>query len=176
MTSVGDLLVRSRTDPLAAAARHLNRVDAGLRDNRIAVVGPDFGGLATIQIGEVLHHGWSQYQALHEAGRATLAAPGTVRHVSLHHLTLAFRYDPSIQVYLGATPILRIPFGAAIIIDLVEFLGTVTAGRLVGAAARAMNAHLEITVERKVFSSDPVALVPEHEIWLGQGIPLVHGA
>jgi hypothetical protein len=175
MTTIGDILDRSRTDILDTAANRINRVDAGLRRGNFTVEGPDLDGIRDIDIGDLLQQGWSSYRELEEAARDSLAQPGEVKNVSLHEVTLAFTYNAALVLSYDRTPILRAPFKLSIVVGLLEFDALVRDGCLRAIQAQAMTIHIELTIGPKDLSSDPVELVPAEELRLGRGIPLVRG-
>lgn len=176
MTTVGEILNRSRKDVLSAAAKHLSRTDAGLRGNEVVIEKPDFGGLRDVNVIDLLKRGWKDVQALRQAGQQTLAEPGTTKTIELHKLTVAFRYDPSLDVYVYDVHVLSVPFAADIVIELVEFFAVVTRGCLTAVKVEAMEVKIEVIAAKKCFVSDSVQLIPAQEIELGKGIPLVKGA
>ncbi|HZM74453.1 MAG TPA: hypothetical protein VFC19_01935 [Candidatus Limnocylindrales bacterium] len=176
MTTVGEIIDQGGRDVFGEAARYLSRTDAGLTRGQVTVSGPDFGGLREISVTDVLSDGWRDYGRLVAAAAATRDHPGSVGNVDLQELTLNFRYDPALVVYVDGVLLLRVPVSMDLVVTLAEFGAVVFRGCLTGITVRAMSVHVEVTAAHKVFATRPVGLLPEREIRLGRGIPLVAGA
>jgi len=176
VTTVGEIIDQGGRDVFAEAARYLSRTDAGLARGKVTVSGPDFGGLRELSVTDVLSNGWRDYGRLVAAGAATRDQPGTVANVDLQELTLNFRYDPALVVYVDGALLVRVPVSMDLVVTLAEFGAVVSGGCLTGITVRAMNVHVEVTAAHKVFATRSVGLLPEHEIRLGRGIPIVNGA
>jgi hypothetical protein len=176
MTTIGEVLQRSRRDVLAAAAQQLSKTSADLKNNRVVLEQPDFGSLRDISITDLLKTGWQDVKALREAAKETVATPGTTKTVELHKLTLAWRYDPEFEVYADNIKIVTVPFACDIVIEMVELFAVVTHGCLVALKVEAMQVGLEIMAAKKTFVSESTQLIPAREIAIGHGIGLVKGA
>jgi len=176
VTTIGEIIDQGGRDVFANAAQYLSRTDAGLTRGNMTVSGPDFGGLREISVTEVLSNGWRDYARLVAAGEATRDRPGAVSNLDLQELTLNFRYDPALVVYVDGALLLRVPVTMDLVVTLAEFGAVVFGGCLTAITVAAMNVHVEVTAAHKVFATRPVGLLPEHEIRLGRGVPLVSGA
>lgn len=175
MTTVGEIIDRGGRDVFAEAADHLSRTDADLVRGNVTVSTPHFGPLSEISVSEVLSNGWSGYGRLRVAGEATRDRPGSV-DVDLHELTLNFRYDATLVVTIDGVSLTAVPVSMDLVVALAGFGAVVSGGCLTRVKVRAMNVHVEVTAAQAVFATQPVGLLPDREIRLGRGIPLVSGA
>ena len=176
MTTVGEIIGRSGQDVFAEAAHYLSQTDASLVRGNVTVSAPHFGGLSEISVSEVLSNGWSDYGRLRLAGEATRDRPGSVSNVDLQELTLNFRYDATLVVTIDGAPLPAIPVSMDLVLTLAGFGAVVSGGCLTGVTVWAMNVHVEVTAAQVVFATRPMGLLPDREIRLGRGIPLVNGA
>jgi len=176
MTTIGEIIDRGGRDVFAEAADYLNRADADLVHGNVTVSPPHFGELTELSVSEVLSNGWSAYGRLKAAGQETRDRPGWVRNVDLQELTLNFRYEATLVVTIDGVRLPDVPVSMDLVVTLAGFAAVVAGGCLTRAKAWAMNVHVEVTAAQVVFATRPLGLLPDREIRLGRGIPLVSGA
>jgi hypothetical protein len=176
MTTVGDLLNRSRSDPIVAAAAHLSHVTARMERGQAAVNATTLASLRAIDVSDVLAAGWHHCPTLREVGRATLARRGNVIRVPIRTLTVTATYDATLEVIDGRQPVGEVPFVFVVTVEMAKFEGTVVNGQLVDFMLGTMVVHLTLVAAGRTFTSDEIGLRPEAELWIGAGVPLVPGA
>jgi hypothetical protein len=200
MTTLGDVLDRGRPDLLTAAAASFppQSIDGG---PAVSIAGPDLAELRSIEIGAVLRTGWSAIRQLRDAGHTTVAEadaggtpaagaggsagptpaspaprPAKPREVSLGQVRIVFDFEPVLHISVGPTPVGRLTFKLALLVDLVDYRAVVAAGCLTSVGARAMTARVELTVNGHELHSPAVPLSPKHELTLPEPVALVPGA
>jgi hypothetical protein len=173
MTTVGEVLDRGRSEILGTVARSFHPVVT--RTGAVAIGPSDLLGLRNIDIGETIRAGWRSYRRLHEAGRVTRDT-STTQHVSVGQLSLAYHYDPALEINLNGSPVARIPFVLTLLVETVGFVATVTSGCLTQVTANFLNVRVELKVGPGTVASDPVPLVPAAELHLNRPVALVSDA
>jgi hypothetical protein len=203
MTTLGDVLDRGRSDLFARAAASFppQSIDGG---PAVRIEGPDLAELRSIEIGEVLRTGWAAVRQLREAGHASASAaeatqsdgggihssdvvaatadparasrPPKPHEVRIGQLSIAFDFTPVLHVSVGPTPVARLTFTMALVVDLVDYRAVVAAGCLVSVGAQALTVRVELTINGHELHSPTVPLSPTQELALRAPIALVPGA
>lgn len=152
--------------PLAGSA-------LGLVDEEIGRVAE---GLLDVDLGDALVAGWQKYAALVEAGRRTLATPGSEEVVVLARHRVRSSYRPSVDLLVDGVKVNSFEFDLQVVFDLEGVSAVVSTGRLTALRGGRCEVRAALTLEgarlaERRHEVDLALIVP-----LSRPIPLVEGA
>jgi hypothetical protein len=180
MTSIANLLapdwglIASKTADQLASTRAVADLPPVTRDAVLKQVATPFTELGQLTIGDILLFGWQQVKAFHTAAHESvrLNQPQTV---TLRGLQVPVDYHPAIEVTVSGQRIARLDCALAVELELLAFIGTVAAGRLMAVRCDAFTAtaSFSITGHQVASRTAPLDLLVELPLPKA-GIPLMH--
>lgn len=145
----------------------------GLVDEEIGRVAE---GLLDVDLGDALVAGWRKHAALVEAGRRTLATPGSEEVVVLARHRVRSSYRPSVDLLIDGVKVNSFEFDLQVVFDLAGVSAVVSTGRLTALRGGRCEVSATLTLEgarlaERRHEVDLALIVP-----LSRPIPLVEGA
>jgi hypothetical protein len=183
--SIGDLFFPSTTtesnleqalhqgDALHRAVDALERVPAPLAHVASGRVASVFAALLQMDLVDVLVGGWTKYNALMSAARASLDTPGEERVVELATHQITSTHEPSIELEIDGIDAGSIDIAIELTATVHALVAVVRAGTLTSLRSGRIDLAATLSCEGLEITSVSRELDPSLAFDLGEGIPLV---
>lgn len=151
----------------------LTGVSSALRSAAEGEVARAIDGLTGMDVFDLISSGWRKHRLLTEAGRRTLASPGSRELVELASHRITAGYRPRIDVYLDEAKVGEIEITLQVTADIAAVIGLVVNGRLIAL----QSGHIDLTATLDCggieIAKGETRIELTAEMSLGEGISLV---